>query len=321
MSATLTLIAGLVLFPADTSDKASLEALAASTGRPRECVTKGKRRGKRPSVWQRAREPELVPYCDMVAKAHILLESSGEADAKAALELAEQAAKLWPGHAGALLAQGRAFLALGRAKEALERFQQAKQIDKLSVEEPRNMRAHARAFIHSGDIAAGAALYRTLVPRASLLPDRLRASVLLEAAYVSMTDAGKKPGAKPALVEALAFAGEARSLDHASLGPDVLLALALVHDRAGEAEQTQSLLREAKGLVVSSPSNRSNTEGLVADKADVIALSALALELDSPAEAQKAWQRYQEASTIEAFKRAASARSAALGGAKPKKAR
>ncbi len=323
MSATLTLIASLFVFPADAADKASLEALAAASGRPRECQTRGKKRSKRPSVWQRAREPELVPYCDLVAKAHILLGSESRGDAELALEAAVKAGTAWPGHAGSLLVEGRALLLLGKPKDALERFERAKQIDKLSVEEPRTMRAHARAFIESGDVASGAALYRVLVPRASLLPDRLRASVLLEAAYASMTEAGKQPG-KLSLVEALAFAGEARALDHASLGPDVLLALALVHDRAGEQEQAQALLREAKGLVVSSPSNKLLTESLVAEKADTVALSALGLELDSPAEAQKLWASYQVSAPVEPFKRAAAARAAALsgsksGGAKPKK--
>ena len=101
----------------------------------------------------------------------------------------------------------------------------------------------------------------------------------------------------------------------------MLLALALVHDRAGEHEQAQALLREAKGLVVSSPNNKLVTESLVADKTDSIALGALALELDAPAEAQKLWQSYQTSAAVEPWKRAAAARAAALGGAKPKKGR
>ena len=107
MSATLTLIASLFVFPADT-DKASLEALAAASGRPRECLTRGKKRSKRPTVWQRAREPELVPYCDLVAQAHILLGSETPIDAQLALETAVKASTVWPNHAGSLLAEGRA---------------------------------------------------------------------------------------------------------------------------------------------------------------------------------------------------------------------
>src|SRR5262249_41386104 len=158
-----------------------LEALAAASGRPRECSARFGVKGKnrKPTIWQRARIPELVPYCDLIAKAQAIMES----DPKAALELASKADTTWPHHSGAPIAQGRALLSLGKPTEALEKFEQAQSIDALSVEDPKAMRAHARALVLCGRVKEGAELYRTMVPRSSLLSDAQRNRLLLEASF------------------------------------------------------------------------------------------------------------------------------------------
>lgn len=332
MSLPVLLTLGAFLFPPSPTfaDQPSLEALAAASGRPRECgAREGKKsRRKKPTVWQRARVPELVPYCDLLAKAHVLIDS----DPKAALDLAEKADTAWPGHAGSRVAQGRALLALGKPKEALDALEKAKDLDKLSVEEPKAMSAHARALVQNGRVAEGAALYRTMVPRASLLPERHRTRLLLEASLASMMDAGQpaardepKPDGQPPplaqpltlaqrLGEAAAFIAEARSSEASASSGDVLLVAALIHDRAGDAEKANVALTEA-GRIVATPTS---PESYVADPADAHALRALSLEATSPARAQQAWIQYLEATKSEAFASSARARLAALknGGAR-----
>lgn len=313
---------GLALFPPSpvVADASSLAAVAASSGRPRECSQPGatKVRNKKPSVWRRARVPQLVPYCDLLAKAHVLVES----DPQAALALAEEADTAWPDHAGAAVAQGRALLALGKPKEALEKLLRAKELDKLSVEEPKAMRAHARALVLTGNVKEGAELYRTMVPRGSLLSERQRARLLLEAAFASMADAGrasKEAGARPlseSLVEASAFISEARSAEAAGLGADVLLAAALIHDRAGDAEKAAVALAEASRIAA----RPHEAASYVADPADAAAMEALAAEATSSDRGQQAWGVYLEQTKTEPFAAAARARVAALkGGVKPAK--
>lgn len=296
------------------ADQSSLEAVAAASGRPRECSAPSAKKGrsKKPSVWQRARVPELVPYCDLLAKAHVLLES----DPKAALELADKAEAEWPGHAGARIAKGRALLALGKPKEALEAIEQAAAIDKLSVEEPKAMKAQARALVLNGRIKDGAELYRTMVPRSSLLSERQRAQLLLEAALASMADSARPAGdaaSAPStknLAEAIAYIGEARSVEAGSLGGDILIAAALIHDRAGDKEKASVALAEATRV----GAKLSDSTLYVADPADAKAFEALALERTNPAEAQRAWTAYLEATKTEAFAAAARARLQGLKG-------
>lgn len=290
----------------------SLEAVAAASSRPRECGSLGaKGRLKKASVWRKARIPELTPYCDLVAKAHALLES----DPAGALALAQKAEEVWPKHAGALVTQGRALVALGKSKEALEKLESAQDIDKRSVEEPKAMHAMARALVENGKTREGAELYRALVPRGSLLADRVRARVLLEAALASMTDAStaSEGGARPmseALAEAIAFIQEARSNEGGALEGDVLLAAALIYDRAGDAEKSAVALAEA-GRKRAVPIKASS---YVASKPDATALEALAKEITNADEAQKAWESYLQASKSEAFAASARARLANLKG-------
>ncbi len=294
----------------------SLEAVAAASSRPRECGSLGtKGRMKKASVWRRARIPELTPYCELVAKAH----ASIEADPAAALAFAQKAEEVWPKHAGALVTQGRALVALGKTKEALEKLLVAQEIDGRSVEEPKAMHALARAFIANGKIREGAEVYRALVPRGSLLADRVRTRVLLEAALAAMTEAAmaKDGGARPmseSLAESIAFIQEARSSNEGgALEGDVLLAAALIYDRAGDAEKATVALAEA-GRRRALPGQASS---YVASSADVMALEALSKEPTSVDDAKKAWEAYLAASKEEAFAASARARLASLSGKGP----
>jgi tetratricopeptide (TPR) repeat protein len=309
--ALCSLFVGLTFAPRAEADAPSLTAVAAASSRPRECSASllAKGRKKKPSVWARARVPELGPYCDALSEVHVLLET----EPQRALELAQKAETLWPDHAGALVAQGRAHLALGKPAEALVALDRAKTLDPLSLEDPKSMRAHARALVLTGKIAEGAALYRTLVPRASLLSERQRVLVLMEAAFATMAVApsprdSTTAARAEALGEAIAFISEARSTASGVLLGDALLAAALIHDRAGEAEKSAALLAESRSLTTAG----TEAKACVAAQEDAVALSALAQEVSSPSEAQRAWINFAETTKNASFGAAARARAANL---------
>src|SRR5262249_55144634 len=86
-----------------------------------------------------------------------------------------------------------------------------------------------------------------------------RASVLLEAAHLSMTAEGAtgplpsvgelaraKTAGKPKLDEAIAYLREARQRPPTQLAGDVLLSLALALDRAGARDEADATLIEAE---------------------------------------------------------------------------
>lgn len=311
----LPLLLGLLLAgPPVAADTTSLTALAASSARPSECAPRDpRRRGKKISVWSKARTPELVPYCDLVARAQVLLES----DAKGALELANQADAVWPRHAGALALRGRAEVALGKTKEALESFTQARALDPQALDDPRALRAFGRALVANGKLEEGAEVYRTLVPRSALVPEVQRVAILLEAALAVTAVIGAKedPVAPLAtrLAEPLAFLDEARASKSGALAAEVALAQALLFDRAGDP------IKSAGALAAVGDGTRLDLAPFVADPSDAHALRGLALESSAPEEARRAWASYLAASTVAPYVERAKARVAALGGKKPAK--
>jgi len=289
-----------------TADVDRTTAIAAAAGRPRECAAPH-RRGRKPTVWQRAKTPRLGPYCDLVAKATTLLDQ----DAHASLEAANAADAAWPGHAGARAVKGRALLALGKATDSLAAFDEALAIDPSSLEDPKTMRDHARALAATGKLDAAADVYRTLVPRASLLADRAKTTVLLEAAFAVMGAAETGPPAELAvhLTEVASYLAEARTDETAPERGDVLLASALLHDRLGESSKASTFLAEATktGTVPRDP-----TTPYVANPADALALSALGEEARDPRGAATTWTEYLAASKGSPFDARARARLATL---------
>ncbi len=283
---------------------AGLGAAAAASGRPKECMSSSRRAlAKGPSIWEAAREPSLVRYCDLMARAQTELSSQPEAAKAAAIE-ADQAL---PGHAAPQVVRARAELALGSLEAAAQAFEKARGIEPRSVEDPGTMHDLARVLARTGKRDEALAVYRALVPRVDLLgtPDR-RISVLIEAAHVSMaadaagtaaspTDVGKK-GARVRLDEAAAYLREARQRPPTQLAGDVLLSLALVLDRAGLREQADAALAEAQrsgdAVRFRSATAKPRAPDYLAGPEDALALAALAAEESDRAESQKAWEAF-----------------------------
>ncbi|WP_437952999.1 tetratricopeptide repeat protein [Sorangium sp. So ce296] len=226
-----------------------LVAAAAAAGRPPECSARSSRAIARgPTVWERARAPELPRYCDLLARGQAQLGSNPEA-AREAARLADQ---LLPGHAAPQVLLARAALALGSPEDAARAFDRARGIDPRSVEDPHTMHDLARSLARTGKHDEAIAIYRALVPRIDLLGTAdQRALVLLEAAHLSMAAAGaaaKPPsgaaaqGARGDLDEAIAYLREARQRAQTQLARDVTLSLALALDRAGDKAQADAAL-------------------------------------------------------------------------------
>ncbi|WP_437967415.1 hypothetical protein WMF04_49050 [Sorangium sp. So ce260] len=240
-----------------------LVAAAAAAGRPPECSARTSRAIARgPTVWERARAPELPRYCDLLARGQAQLGG----DAEAAREAARLADQLLPGHAAPQVLLARAALALGSPADAARAFDRARRIDPRSVEDPHTLHDLARSLARTGERDGAIATYRALVPRIDLLGTAdQRALVLLEAAHLSMAAAGaaaKPPaggfaeGARSELDEAIAYLREARQRAQTQLARDVTLSLALALDRAGDKAQADAALEGEAADAAAGPDQR-----------------------------------------------------------------
>ncbi|WP_437714165.1 hypothetical protein WMF45_49025 [Sorangium sp. So ce448] len=264
------LLTALLVLPlaAHAGQAGDLVAAAAAAGRPPECAARsGRAIARGPTVWERARAPELPRYCDLLARGQAQLGG----DAGAARESARLADQLLPGHAAPQVLLARAALALGSPEDAARAFERARSVDPRSVEDPQTMHDLARSLARTGKRGEAIAIYRALVPRIDLLGTAdQRALVLLEAAHLSMATAGAASvadasGRPPAgahgeaaarrdLDEAIAYLREARLRAQTQLARDVTLSLALALDRSGDKAQADAALEgEATALEPARP--------------------------------------------------------------------
>lgn len=320
------LLAILLMAPTTSGGGSSLVAAAAASGRPRECMSSARRAlAAGPTIWEKARVPNLERYCDLLARAHAQLITSPEA-AKASAERADEAL---PGRAAPAVILARAALAMGALDEAARNFARARAVDPRSVEDPATLHDLARVLQNTGKRLDALAVYRALVPRVDLLSttDR-RVSVLLEAAHASMaaealagaaatetasgrtgathtTSATSTTGAKqvvndgtgavparadrPNLDEAIAYLREARQRPPTQLSGDVLLSLVLALDRSGDKAQADAALADAHRTLARV---RSSAPDYLAAPEDRLALEALAVEGSDRAQAIKSWELY-----------------------------
>jgi len=220
-----------------------LLAASGSSPRPSECRTSGPDRAH--TFWDRARDPRLRRYCDLLAKGYARLAE----DAAQALEAAQQARTLEPKRSAPRLLEARALVGQGRMAEAFQSFQQVLgQPDRASggnaIElSPAGLYAYAVAAVGSGQIEQGLSAYRRVVPMASLLSgEGASERVYVEAAVLVMQ---RDPAQ---LQEAVAYLNEARRQNaNLALRPFVVAALALALDRQGRHEEARGVAREAHG--------------------------------------------------------------------------
>jgi tetratricopeptide (TPR) repeat protein len=280
------------------------QAAAWSSGRPAECGEPG---GRATNAWERAKSPELRRYCDLVASASSKLAGT-TAMAQAALDAAREADRVLPGRAAPRVLEGRALAALGQLEPALEALRAGKERDPAALDDPLALRAWARVLARAGRADEAAEAYRALLPRSSALTAAERASASIEAGLVAMA---RGPAGLDEAASALRE-GLREAQDEAPLG---VLALALVLDRRGDADEARALLAERAHT-----DPRATLEGLRAKDVLVVApgeggaLLAIGLEPTDPAGAREAWQKYVDQSPNGPWAAHAKARVAALGG-------
>ncbi|HTQ07056.1 MAG TPA: hypothetical protein VMI54_24530 [Polyangiaceae bacterium] len=214
---------------------AELVAAAASGARPVACRPHA---GGEPTLWTRARPPEIVLACRELANAETRLGT----EPAVALELAKAASATTETASAAKLVWGRALFRLGHVQEAWAVLAPFAAENAPPLDDAPALFDVARTALAAGALDAAERAYRLLVPRAVLLGS-------LQAERVAVVEAASLALARgPNGVEtALGYLETARAIPLAG-DRDIIFALtALALDRAGRSEQARAAAREAEG--------------------------------------------------------------------------
>jgi tetratricopeptide (TPR) repeat protein len=258
----------------------------AYAARPAECgVLEG---FKAANVWERAKEPELRRYCDLLASGTAKL--VGEATlAKDVLGIADQADALMSGRAAPKVLAGRAHLALGNAAGAQKALEEARARDDRALDDPVALLAWARANARIGNLDEAARAYRAALPRTSALSAQERSAASFEAGMAVMSRGTET------VDDAVAMLRQARRDAQDAMQIASVVGLALALDRAGQRDEARAILAERI---------RGDVQPMLADERVVAALvdagvpheadalRAVALEVTSAPLAREAWRAF-----------------------------
>lgn len=238
--------------------------------------------------WERAKEPNLGRYCELLASGTTkLVEPVSASLVQQVPDIADEADRLVPGRASASVLKGRALLRLGRAEEALVAFREAKRRDDRALDDPVALLAWARASARTGRLADAVQAYRAALPRTSALAAAERAAASFEAGIAVMAEG-------PASIDdAIAMLRQARRDAQDTMQVAAVSALALALDRAGQREEARAVLAErAHADVKALRGDTKVTEALLdaGVRHEVDALVAIALEGDPGA--KDAWRAF-----------------------------
>jgi hypothetical protein len=267
--------------------RAELMAAAQASPRPAICVERPTRGQAGRTLWDRARRPAEATFCDALARGYSLLTRQPAQ----ALAEAERAKKVLGKRAEPSVLAGRALMQLGRAKEAWTEFERAQSLSRRSVEEPAALHDVASAAYASGHRTEALALFRRLVPRATLLSKgTARQRVYLEAALLVMAEGPEN------LNEATGYLVEARRFHGAPGLADVVTgALALALDRQGQTQEAHGVAAEAGGPGAAQRWIQGAAGvGLTAPPGELHAIAAILAERDSPETARAEWKAFVE---------------------------
>jgi tetratricopeptide (TPR) repeat protein len=259
---------------------------AFGAARPVECgVTEGSRNA---NVWERAKEPELRRYCDLLARgtAHLV---SSPALVKEVVGIADDADKILPGRAAPLVLKGRALLRLAKPADALAALDGARKRDDRALDDPVALLAWARANARTGHVDEAAQAFRAALPRTSALTAPERGAASFEAGMIVLGQGPKSAD------DAVAMLRQARRDAQDAMQLASVIALALALDRTGQRDEAKAVVAErVRGDVRPVLGDAKVTEALadagVAYESD--ALVATALENFDPAAARDAWHKY-----------------------------
>ena len=259
----------------------------ASRTRPVECNALAGERGA--NVWERAKIPELHRYCELVASASAKLAPGSHLVAEV-VRLADQADALVAGRAAPLLLKGRALCQLGRFPEARAALASASGRDDHALDDPAALLAWARALEATGDALGAQLAYRTLLPRAEVLPLSDRGVAYLGAGMLAMSLGPSAVG------EAVAVLRQARHASQDLLRVASTFALALALDRSGDADEAAAVLADegARDAARALADPRVVAALGVSGRKDVHAMVALAMTDSGRRDAARAeWRAYR----------------------------
>ncbi len=274
-----------------------LRAASGSSPRPTECRTSGPDRAF--TFWDRARDPRLVRYCNLLAKGYARLET----DAADALKAARLAGELEPKRSAPRVLEARALVGQGRMSDAFHIFEQVLRQANPPELSPAGLYAYAVAAVGSDQIEQGLGAYRRVVPMASLLTGAGSSErVYVEAAVLVMRQG------QAHLQEAVAYLNEARRRNaDLALRPFVLSALALALDRQGRHEEARGVAREAHGhtalLMAAAAPPASGAPGPAlpsrvrlprVDPVELVAMAAMLAAADDAELARHYWKDFLE---------------------------
>jgi tetratricopeptide (TPR) repeat protein len=226
---------------------------AFGAARPSEC---GLSEGFRATnAWERAKEPNLRRYCDLLASGTAKLVGAGTR-VKDVPAIADEADKLLPGRAAPSVLKGRALLRLGKAEEALAALGEARKRDERALDDPLAGLVWARANARTGHPAEAVKAYRAALPRMSSASPQERAAAAFEAGMAVM-------GQPSAIDDAIAMFRQARRDAQEALAGASVLALALALDRAGQSDEARAVLADV----------HADTAAIVADPRVALALA------------------------------------------------
>lgn len=263
---------------------------AYGTARPLECGLADGFKAANP--WERAKEPNLRRYCDLLASGTAKLVGSGSAVlVKEVPGIADEADKLLPGRASPSVLKGRAFLRMNQPGDALKALAEAKKRDDRALDDPVALLAWARANAKTGRFAEAAAAYRAALPRTSALSAQERSAAAFEAGMTVMMQKG-------GIDDAVAMFRQARKDAQDSLQVASVVALALALDRSGQKDEAKAALADrvhadVKSFLVGDPRVREAlSDAGASDETD--ALLGYALEGLDPTASKEAWRKYLE---------------------------
>lgn len=259
---------------------------AFGAARPAECgVAPG---SSTTNVWERAKEPELRRFCDLLARgtAHLV---ASQGLVNEVIAIADEADKLLPGRAAPSVLRGRALLRLGKPADALAALKEARARDDRALDDPVALLAWARANARTGHLDAAADAYRAALPRTSALAASERSAASFEAGMIVMAQGPK------GVDDAVAMLRQARLFASDALQLASVVALALALDRAGQKEEAKALLSERVRTDVKPVLGDERVTDALADAGVAFegdALQATALEGVDAAAARDAWERF-----------------------------
>lgn len=218
------------------ADGAPHTSSAFGTARPLECGLSDGFKAANP--WERAKEPNLRRYCDLLASGTAKLVGSGASVLVTEVPgIADEADKLLPNRASPLVLKGRAYLRMSKPKEALAALEEAKKRDDRALDDPVALLAWARANARTGHLTEAATAFRAALPRTSALTAQERSAAAFEAGMTVMSQ-------KEGIDDAIAMFRQARKDAQDSLQVACVAALALALDRSGQAEEGKAVLAE-----------------------------------------------------------------------------